>query len=122
MWTARTLRERWDAPLPGQTDPHGLYRVFADGMPDREERRVLDLLIGIARRCGGSVLVDAGTETPRPLPVDPLGRLDLRVLSPVALDPHQVLAATSAERAHSHGSPWTGYEFVPDGDARRGPS
>ena len=113
VWTARTLRERWDAPLPGQTDPHGFYRVFADGMPDREERRVLDLLIGLARRHGGSLLVDAGTGTPSPLPVDPLGRLDLRVLSPVALDPHQVLAAVVRSEPTARLAT-EGYEFVPD--------
>ncbi len=113
VWTARTLRERWDAPLPGQTDPHGLYRVFADGMPDREERRVLDLLIGLARRCGGSVLVDAASDHPRPLPVDPLGRLDLRVLSPVELDPHQVLGAVARAEPTARLA-MDGYDFVPD--------
>ena len=74
---------------------------------------MLDLLIGIARRCGGSVLVDAGTEAQRPLAVDPLGRLDLRVLSPVALDPHQVLAATSRSEPTARLA-MDGYEFVPD--------
>lgn len=113
VWTARTLRERRDPPWPGQTDPHGLYRVFADGMPDREERRVLDLLLGLARRCGGSLLVDAGSDHPVPLEVDRLGRIDLRVLSPVALDPHQVLAAT---RSHEPSARLMtdGVEFVPD--------
>ena len=40
---ADTLRERGDAPWPGQVDRVGWYRVFPDGVPDREERRVLDL-------------------------------------------------------------------------------
>jgi len=108
-----TLRERWDPPWPGQTDPHGLYRVFADGMPEREERRVLDLLLGLARRCGGSLLVDAGSERPVVLEVDPLGRLDLRVLSPVELEPHQVLAAVSAHEPAARLAT-DGADFVPD--------
>lgn len=113
VWTARTLRERWDAPLPGLTDPLGLYRVFADGMPVREERRVLDLLVGVARRCGGSLLVDPDGAAPRPLPVDPLGTIDLRVLSPVALDPHQVLAAAARCEPTAHLA-MDGYHFEPD--------
>jgi hypothetical protein len=113
VWTARTPRERGDAPRPGQTDPHGLYRVFPDGMPDREERRVLGLLLGLARRTGGSLVVDVGTDQPRPLPVDPLGRLDLQVLSPVALDPHQVLAAARSQEPSARLA-MDGADFVPD--------
>ncbi len=94
VWTAHTLRERSeDAPLPGQVDPHGLHRAFPAGLPVLEERRVLDLLIGLARRCCGSLVLDVEGEDPVDLPVDALGRLDLRVLSPIELDPHQVLAA-----------------------------
>ncbi len=113
VWTATTLRERWDPPWPGQTDPHGFYRVFADGMPDREERRVLDLLLGLARRCGGSLLVDVDGSHRVPLDVDPLGRIDLRVLSPVALDPHQVLAAAAAHEPSARLA-MDGADFVPD--------
>lgn len=91
--TADTLRERGDAPWPGQVDRVGWYRVFPDGVPDREERRVLDLLVALARRLGGSLVLDAADGRGTSLAVDPVGTLDLRVLSDVALDPHQVLAA-----------------------------
>lgn len=92
--TADTLRERGDAPLPGQVDPVGWYRAFPDGVPEREERRVLDLLVGLARRLGGSLVLATPDGRGTSLAVDPDGVLDLRVLSPVALDPHQVLGAT----------------------------
>lgn len=91
--TADTLRERGDAPLPGQVDPVGWYRAFPDGVPDREERRVLDLLVALARRLRGSLVLGASDGPGRSLAPDPVGLLDLRVLSDVALDPHQVLAA-----------------------------
>lgn len=92
--TADTLRERGDAPLPGQVDPVGWYRVFPDGVPQREERRVLDLLVGLARRLDGSLVLATPDGRGASLVVDPVGPLDLRVLSDVALDPHQVLGAT----------------------------
>lgn len=113
VWTARTLRERSDAPWPGQTDPHGLYRAFPDGLPVLEERRVLDLLIGVARRCGGSLVVDAEDDHPRELAVDPLGPLDLRVLSPVELEPHQVLAAVRGPEPAARLA-MDGYDVEPD--------
>jgi hypothetical protein len=94
--TVDTLRERGDAPLPGQVDPVGWYRVFPDGVPEREERRVLDLLVGVARRLGGSLVVATPDGRGASLAVDPVGTIDLRVLSPEALDPHQVLGATRA--------------------------
>lgn len=112
VWTARTLRERSEPPWPGQTDPNGLYRAFAGGMPVLEERRVLDLLIGVARRCGGSLVVDAEGEHPHDLPVDRWGRLDLRLLSPVELDPHQVLAAVSGVEPTARLA-MGGFEFEP---------
>lgn len=113
VWTASTLRERSDAPLPGQTDPHGLYQAFPNGMPVLEERRVLDLLIGVSRRCGGSLVVDVEGEHPRDLPVDALGRVDLRVLSPVELDPHQVLAAVGGVEPTARLA-MEGFDFEPD--------
>ncbi len=94
--TVDTLRERGDAPLPGQVDPVGWYRVFPGGVPEREERRVLDLLVGLARRLGGSLVVATPDGRGASLAVDPVGTIDLRVLSPEALDPHQVLGATRA--------------------------
>ncbi len=93
VWTARTLRERDEPVRPGRTDPDGLYRVFAQGMPLREERRVVDLLLGLARRLGGGLLVDVDENGGRPLPVDPLARIDLRVLSMEQLSPEMVRAA-----------------------------
>ena len=93
VWTARTLRERDEPVQPGRTDPDGLYRVFARGMPVREERRVVDLLLGLARRLGGGLMVDVDEAGGRPLPVDPLARIDLHVLSMQQLSPEMVRAA-----------------------------
>jgi hypothetical protein len=100
--TIDTLRERGDAPLPGQVDPVGWYRVFPDGVPEREERRVLDLLVGLARRLGGALVVATPDGRGAAVAVDPVGAIDLRVLSQVALDPHQVLGAALPLEPSAH--------------------
>ena len=49
-------RERGEKPYPGG-DRDGLKRAFPEGMPIREEERVLQWLVAAARRLGGSVRI-----------------------------------------------------------------
>lgn len=118
VWTVRTLRERDEPPLPGTTDPDGLYRVFPNGRPVLEEGRVVASLLGLARRLGGELLLDVGPDgSGRVLRPDPLARIDLSVYSVVAITP-EVLAAVVAAvepsaKVAMDGTPWHGPMFEP---------
>lgn len=118
VWTVRTLRERDEPPLPGTTDPDGLYRAFPRGRPVLEEGRVVASLVGMARRLGGELLLDIGPDrTGRVLRPDPLARINLSVYSTVGMTP-EVLAAVVAEVEPSaklamEAHPWRGPWFEP---------
>jgi hypothetical protein len=88
-WIANTLTERGDPPLPGGLDPTGVARAFPGGLPVREEGRVVDFLVAAARRLGGVVrFYDLGLMV---APV-PDAALDLRLYSPLWLEPEAALA------------------------------
>ncbi|WP_426593575.1 hypothetical protein ACPPVS_17840 [Cellulomonas sp. McL0617] len=81
-------RERGDKPYPGG-DRDGLKRAFPDGMPVREEERVLQWLVAVARRLGGAVrIADNGIV----LVPDVDGAIDLTVYSDRWLEPPEALA------------------------------
>jgi hypothetical protein len=118
-------RERWDdAPPPGGGDRDGLARSFPAGLPNREEDRVVQWLVAVARRLGGSVRLDVGglwdapgsADAARGLGVvltpDPGAAVDLTVYSDVWLDPqacHRVIQSVHP-RAHlaTEGAPYQG--------------
>lgn len=118
VWTVRTLRERDEPPLPGLTDPDGLYRAFPGGRPILEEGRVVASLLGMARRLGGELVLDIGPDgTGRLLRPDPLARINLSVYSTVGMTP-EVLAAVVAAveptaKLAMEGHPWRGPLFEP---------
>ena len=104
-------RERGDAPHPEQSDRDGLARTFPDGLPVREEERVVQWLVAAARRLHGSVVVDVdGTQ--RVLTPDPGARIDLTVYSDVWLAPEAALAVVrDVDRRATWapgGVPWAG--------------
>lgn len=118
VWTVRTLRERDEPPLPGTTDPDGLYRAFPQGRPVLEEGRVLTALLGLARRLGGELLFDVGADgSGRTLRPDPLARIDLSVYSPVAIEPEVLVAVIAGveptAKIAMDGTPWKGPMFEP---------
>ncbi|MDR2114364.1 MAG: hypothetical protein LBO75_03695 [Bifidobacteriaceae bacterium] len=87
-WIANTLTERGDPPFPGTLDPTGVSRAFTTGLPVREEGRIVNFLVAVARRLGGVVrFYDSGIMV---APV-PDGALDLRVYSPLWLEPEAAL-------------------------------
>jgi hypothetical protein len=107
-------RERGPQPYPGG-DRDGLKRVFAAGMPIREEERVVQWLVAAARRAHGSVRTgDAGLV----LIPDPEAAVDLTLYSEVWLDPDDALAATRRAvpraRLALDGTPWDGPKPVPE--------
>lgn len=91
-WLARTPRERGEAPTPGLSDRTGISRACADGMPIRDEARVLQWLVAVARRLGGAVRVVPSGEVLRP---DVESSVDLTVISHIWLDPGATLKVVS---------------------------
>jgi hypothetical protein len=90
-------RERGERPYPGG-DRDGLKRAFPDGMPVREEERVLQWLVAAARRLGGSVRIgERGTV----LTPDVDSAIDLTVLSDAWLEPAEALAVVQSVQARA---------------------
>ncbi|MCL2423176.1 MAG: hypothetical protein FWD11_04675, partial [Micrococcales bacterium] len=109
-WLADCPRERGGPPFPGTGDREGLARAFPDGLPVREEERVVLWLIAAARRLGGAVRVnDSGAV----LVPDPDSAVDLSLLTTRWPSAHEVLAHVrrAAPRAHLAGDgyaqPWS---------------
>ncbi|WP_421735377.1 hypothetical protein [Cellulomonas sp.] len=101
-------RERGEKPYPGG-DRDGLKRAFPEGMPIREEERVLQWLVAAARRLGGSVRIgEHGTI----LTPDVDSAIDLTVLSDSWLEPAEALAVVQSVQARARLSQapgsWTG--------------
>ncbi|WP_020017522.1 hypothetical protein [Promicromonospora sukumoe] len=123
-------RERGEAPFPAG-DRDGIGRAFAAGMPEREERRLVEWLVAVARRLGGSLRLDVGglwdaaTDGPPArkgagvvLTPDAGASIDMTVYSDVWLDPqaaHSILQRVHPRaRLHMDGKEWGG---PPDGIA-----
>lgn len=105
-------RERGAVPFAGGGDRNGLSRVFAEGLPIREERRLSNWLVAAARRLGGTVRFDVADQVERFVVPDPAASVDVTVYSDVWLDPDAALSVCrrangGAVRA-STGGPWEG--------------
>ncbi len=112
VWVVQTPVERGEAPWPGTGDRDGLARAFPDGLPVREEGRVLSWLVAAARRLGGAVRIAPGTTGAACVLVpDPASAVDLTVWSDIWLEPEAALAVVrqAVPRArHDVGTPWQG--------------
>lgn len=101
-------RERGEKPYPGG-DRDGLKRAFPDGMPIREEERVLQWMVAAARRLGGSVRTG---ENGTVLTPDVDSAIDLTVLSDSWIEPAEALAVVQQvlprARLSEATSTWTG--------------
>ena len=101
-------RERGEKPYPGG-DRDGLKRAFPDGMPIREEERVLQWMVAAARRLGGSVRTG---EKGVVLTPDVDSAIDLTVLSGSWLEPAEALAVVQSvlprARLSEATTTWTG--------------
>jgi|GEM_PF-1131714 len=104
VWALTTLQERGEPPFEGGGDRDGLARVFAEGLPQREEFRQVSSLVALARFLGGSAHFDA-VEPPatrtfqldseraryRSVVPDPAANVDRIIYSDVWLDPAAAL-------------------------------
>lgn len=99
-------RDREPAPAPEwYADPDGLHTLFPQGMPNREEERMLSLLIDIARRLHLYVrLADEPGMDARFVVPDPEAAVDLYIYSPYWLTPEVLLerVRTMAPEAYVH--------------------
>ncbi|MDR0504548.1 MAG: hypothetical protein LBG70_01900 [Bifidobacteriaceae bacterium] len=84
VYLVNTLTERGDPPFPGSLDPTGIARAFPDALPVREEERVLEWLVAVARRLGGALRFDPSGLVVRP---DRYAAIDLTLYSDRWLDP-----------------------------------
>ena len=114
VFDVTTPRERGERPYPGG-DRDGLKRVFPDGMPVREEERVVLWLVSTARRLRASIRTgDAGVV----LTPDPDAIIDLTVFSDVWLEPDEALRivqrAVPRARLALDGVDWQGPAPLPD--------
>lgn len=89
-----TPTERGNPPWSGTTgDRDGLARAFPEGLPVRDEARMLEWAIAVARRLAGVVRTAAGPggRAPVVLAPDPAAAVDLTVWSDLWLDPDAAL-------------------------------
>jgi hypothetical protein len=87
-WVVDCPRERATSPAFGG-DRDGLRRAFGTAGPVREELRVVQWLVAVARRLGGALRVDGGVV----LEPEMDAALDLAVLTHRWVEPGDVLAA-----------------------------
>lgn len=104
IWALTCVRERGEAPFQGGGDKDGLARVFAEGMPIRDELRQVTSLVAVARFLEGSVHFDAvqpaaqrhyqphaDSARYRTVVPDSAASVDLTVYSDVWLEPQATL-------------------------------
>lgn len=100
--------ERGERPYPGG-DRDGLKRAFPDGLPVREEERVVQWLVACARRLGGAVRI-GGTGVVLTPDVD--GAIDLTLFTDRWLEPSEALAVVQGvvprARLSEPTRPWSG--------------
>lgn len=97
-YTVTTPQERGDPPYRGLPDRDGLTRAFPEGLPIREEARVVNWLLAVARRLGGAVRT-----VPRGVVLAPSfdSYVDLTVVSDVWLYPDAALSVLSGVLPHA---------------------
>jgi hypothetical protein len=104
----QTPHERGERPYPGG-DRFGVNRAFPDGVPVRDEARVIAFLVAAARRVGGALRI---AETGVVLAPDVQAEPDLTVYSDVWLAPTAALAVmqgvTPGARLAMDPVPWAG--------------
>lgn len=113
VYALRAPVERGEPPWPESGDRNGFGRAFPAGLPVRDEARVLDWALAVARRLGGGLRTAGLGDHPATLLVpDPAAAVDLTVWSDVWLDPDDALAVVrqAVPRASLNlpSTPWQG--------------
>jgi hypothetical protein len=96
-------RDRQPSPPPDWfADADGLHEAFPHGMPDREEERMLSLMLAIASRLHTGVrLADEDGLPTRVIIPDPDAKVDLYLYSPYWLEPPVALEFVRRHAPHA---------------------
>lgn len=96
-------RDRQEVPPPDwYADPDGLHEAFPSGLPDREEERMLSLILSIASRLHTGVRLADEPELPtRVILPDPEAKVDLYLYSPYWLEPDVALSLVRKAAPHA---------------------
>ena len=113
VYALETPFDREDPPLPGVDDRDGFANSFPQGLPFREERQTLGLLVAMARRLGGAVRIGGpGGGPDRLVQPDPHRAVDHVVHSPFWVEPGTLLGVVvrvvPTARIAAQGEVWTG--------------
>src|SRR5699024_5867694 len=83
-------------------DADGLHKAFPAGMPEREEERMLSLMLSIASRLHTGVrLADEPEMSTRVIVPDPDAKVDLYIYSPYWLEPNVALDFVRRHAPHA---------------------
>ncbi|MBM6589771.1 hypothetical protein [Brevibacterium sp. RIT 803] len=96
-------RDREPVPPPDWfSDADGLHEAFPEGLPDREEERMLSLILGVASRLHTGVRLadEAGLPT-RVIVPDPEAKIDLYLYSSYWLEPDVALSLVRKHAPHA---------------------
>lgn len=107
-WLVETPHERGEVPPAWGGDRDGLRRAFGDGLPVREEERVVRWLIAAARRVGGALRTAQDGVVLVP---DPEAAVDLTLFTTSRPTPDELLALVRRVLPRAKppgGSGWTG--------------
>lgn len=96
-------RDRQPVSPPGwYADPDGLHEAFPAGLPDREEERMLSLMLSIASRLHTGVrLADEPGLPTRVIVPDPEAKVDLYLYSAYWLEPDVALSLVRKAAPHA---------------------
>lgn len=96
-------RDRQPVPPPDWfADADGLHEAFPAGLPDREEERMLTLILAIASRLHTAVRLADEPELPtRVIVPDPEAKVDLYLYSPYWLEPDVALSLVRRHAPHA---------------------
>lgn len=96
-------RDRQPVPPPDWfADADGLHEAFPAGLPDREEERMLTLILAIASRLHTAVRLADEPELPtRVIIPDPEAKVDLYLYSPYWLEPDVALSLVRRHAPHA---------------------
>ena len=89
LWAVRVAHRSRDRLQAEVDDRDGLARVFAAGLPDDVELRVVRWMVAAARKVGGTLFVDGVV----PLAPEPAAAVDLTLYSAQALTPDAALGS-----------------------------
>lgn len=98
LFSLQSPRERGEPPFLGLGDRTGIARACPNGLPIRDEERVLNWAVAAARRLGGTVRIAPSGTILRP---DMESSVDLTILSSVWLDPPAARKVVSSALPHA---------------------